>query len=96
MADTFLSRAKGLLGRSDLAQGCGLVITHCNSIHMFFMKFSIDVMFIDASGVVVGVVNAIKPGALSPIFWRADKAIELPVGTIEKTKTKTGDIVEIK
>jgi uncharacterized membrane protein (UPF0127 family) len=42
-----LSRMKGLLGKNDFPKGEALVITHCQSIHMFFMKFPIDVIFCD-------------------------------------------------
>ncbi|MFH0753748.1 MAG: DUF192 domain-containing protein [Candidatus Omnitrophota bacterium] len=96
IADTFFSRARGLLGRKSLPMDAGMVITRCQSIHMFFMKFSIDVVFIDNAGIVVGAVTSIKPWRLSPVFWKAAKVIELPEKTIEKTKTKVGDCLEIK
>ena len=46
-ADTFFKRLRGLIGRNKLPQGCGLMIAPCNSIHMLFMKFDIDAIFID-------------------------------------------------
>ncbi|MBF0386986.1 MAG: DUF192 domain-containing protein [Candidatus Omnitrophica bacterium] len=85
LADTFLARLKGLLGRTSLEPGEALVITRCNSIHMFFMRFALDVVFVDRSWCVVGLVRGIRPFQLSPIFWRAATAIELPVGTIAST-----------
>ena len=83
LADTPFSRMNGLLGRRSLEPGEALVITHCQSIHMFFMRFSIDVVFTDRQGIVVGVVERIGPFRLSPIFWKAYQAVELPAGTAQ-------------
>ncbi len=72
-----------MLGRAALHDGEALVITQCYSIHMFFMRFAIDVVFVDREWCVVGLVRAIKPFAVSPVFWRSATAIELPAGTID-------------
>ena len=96
LADSFWTRMRGLLGREALPQGQALVITRCNSIHMFFMKFPIDAAFLDASGRVVGDVRNIRPFQLSPVFWGAERVIELPAGTLDRTATSRGDIIEIK
>ena len=90
-ANTPLSRMQGLLGLRSLETGDGLVITRCQSIHMFFMRFSIDVIFTDRQGKVVGIVEKIAPFGLSPIFWKADKAVELPAGTVSRTGVQTGN-----
>lgn len=95
-ADTFSSRMKGLLNRDLLPSDEALIITQCQSIHMFFMKFPIDVIFVDRKDRVVGWVKNIKPNYLSPIYWNASYAIELNVGVIEKSNTAIGDILEIK
>lgn len=94
IADTFSSRLIGLLNRSVLLEGEALVITRCQSIHMFFMRFAIDVVFVDAENKVVGLVKNIKPFQLSPIFFKATSAIELPSGSIDKTKTSLGDWIK--
>lgn len=94
-ADTAFSRLKGLLGRSGIEPGQGMVITQCRSIHMLFMKFAIDVVFVDRNNIVVGIVKNIKPFQLSPYFFRAAAAIELPVGTIGATQTKKGDEIKL-
>lgn len=91
LADTPWTRMKGLLGRTGLASDQALLITHCNSIHMFFMKFPIDVVFIDRKGLVVGLVRNIPPFHVSPIFWKSASAIELPSGTLQETRTEPGD-----
>ncbi len=95
IADNPAQRMKGLLGRSSLAEGYALVITGCNSIHMLFMKFPIDVVFLDKKKNVVGIVSNIKPFQFSPIFWKAACAVELPVGIIASTKTQLGDQMSV-
>jgi len=88
-------RMKGLLGTREFPQGEALVITHCQSIHMFFMKFPIDVVFCDQHNKVVGLCSAIRPFQLSPIFFKASYAIELPSGSIASSNTKIGDKVKL-
>jgi uncharacterized protein len=85
------ARMKGLLGRRDFPKNEALVITHCQSIHMFFMKFSIDVIFCDRRNKVIGLCERLKPFCLSPVFFKASYAIELPSGTIAASKTQIGD-----
>ncbi len=94
-ADTSFSRMKGLLGRKAMSEEEALIITHCQSIHMFFMKFSIDAIFVNKKDVVVGLVQNIKPWQLSPMFFNASYVIELAPGAIEKTRTENGDKITI-
>lgn len=68
-----------------------MIITRCNSIHMFFMRFSIDVIFTDRNYKVVGLCKNIQPFQLSPIFLNSFFAIETPTGTIQSTDTALGD-----
>ena len=95
VANNPFSRMKGLLGTASLPVQKALVITPCNSIHMLFMQFPIDVIFINKTNHVVGLVNNIPPFAFSPIFWESSCAIELPAGTIQQTQTAVGDIIQI-
>jgi uncharacterized membrane protein (UPF0127 family) len=96
IAQNSSQRMKGLLGVTDFPQGEALVITHCQSIHMFFMKFPIDVIFCDRQDKVVGLCIGIKPFYLSPIFFKASYAIELPVGSIAASKTQRGDQIKLR
>ena len=91
LADSFLTRMRGLLGRASLPAGEGLIITGSQSIHMMFMRFPIDVIFIDGSKRVVGLVEHIKPFQFSPVFWKSVSAIELPVDAIKNSRTRLGD-----
>ena len=81
VAASFLQRAKGLIGRSSLPPGEGLLIERCNAIHTFFMKFPIDAIFLDRSGRVVKTVRNIRPWRfLVWGGWRAVKVLEVAAG----------------
>lgn len=95
IADSFFSHLVGLLNRSSLSDGEALIITQCKSIHMFFMRFAIDAIFVDKQNHVVGLVRNIKPFRMSPVFLKASFVIELPVGTIEKSNTSLGDLMKV-
>lgn len=95
VANTFFSRMRGLIGKSFLANDEALVITKCTSIHMFFMRFPIDAIFVDSDNQVVGIVSGIKPFQLSKIYWKASFVIEIAAGVISVSKTGVGDILEI-
>ncbi len=88
-------RTKGLLGRAGLDDGEGLWIAPCEAIHMFFMKFAIDAVFIDKKRRVTKVVSNLKPWRLAASL-RAHSVIELPVGVAERTRTEKGDQLEFE
>jgi len=93
IARTFFSRAKGLLGRRQFKGPQAIVLKPCSSIHTFFMRFPIDVIFVDRDNKVVGAISSIRPFRLSPIYFNSRFAIELPSGTLNSTSTQTGDTV---
>ena len=95
IAQTSSQRMKGLFGVSHFPTGEALVITHCQSIHMFFMKIPLDVIFCDRQHKVVGLCVGIKPFCLSPIFFKASYAIELPIGSIAASQTQIGDQLDV-
>ncbi len=92
VAKSLGARTKGLLGRSGLRPEQGLLIDPCSSIHMWFMRFPIDVVFLDGKNRVVGLRRNLKPWGMA-WSWRGIKTIELPVGVIAATSTQLGDIV---
>lgn len=94
-ANSPLSRFFGLLKKTHLEDGEGLLLTPCNSIHMFFMKFPIDVVFLDRKYKVVKTMENLKPWKISPVVFKAQSVLELPIGTIEKTQIKENDILEL-
>ncbi len=81
---------------SDLPPDSGLLIDPCSSIHMFFMRFAIDVLYVDRADRIVRAQRTIKPWRIGPIFTRGAKyVIELPVGTIEKSGSDVGDQLRV-
>ena len=87
------ARLRGLLGRTSLASNEALVLSPCNSIHTFFMRFPIDAIFMDSSGKVLYLYSHLKPNRLTRIHWRAKEVIEVASGTIEQWKVRVGDIL---
>ena len=95
IADSPATRAKGLLGREGLPEGAALWIEPCSSIHMFFMKFAIDVVYLDKERRVVKLVHGLKPWRLS-MAWRARSVVELPAGALERLDVQPNDRLEIQ
>ena len=89
-------RRRGLLGRESIEPGEALILPRCRQVHMFGMKFSIDVLFVDKRGRAVRCVRDLAPGRLSRWVRRARTTIELPVGTLDVTRTEPGDTILIE
>jgi uncharacterized membrane protein (UPF0127 family) len=94
VADNSAARAKGLLKRDGLDDGSGLWIVPCEAIHTFFMRFTIDVLYIDRKRRVRKAVKRLVPWRMS-MCLPAHSVLELPAGTIERTDTQKGDQLEI-
>ena len=90
-ADTFLRRFKGLMGVTALPLGEGLHIEPCNSIHTFFMKIPIDVLFLDRDLKVIDVAHALRPWKVSRVYFDVRSVLELPAGTAAAARTEAGD-----
>lgn len=95
-AGSFYSRFKGLMGAKALPMGSGLHIEPCNSIHMFFMKFAIDAVFLDRQMKVVKILHAIVPWRVSGIYPSARSVLELPAGTANASDTHEGDVLSFE
>jgi uncharacterized protein len=91
LADGWWSRTRGLLGQRSLAEGAGLLLTPCRSVHMYGMRFSIDVAFVSRDGTVVETYPGLAPGRRTRWHRDARYALELPAGTIAATGTCPGD-----
>ena len=92
VASNFIARGLGLMGRQRLPENGGLLIHDCNGIHMMFMRFPIDAVFVDKANVVLKTYERLLPWVgIVPLVWRADKVAELPVGTIRRHAIKPGD-----
>lgn len=90
-ATSYWARLRGLMFRAALPADGGLVIEPNSSVHTFWMRFPIDVIFVDRSDRVVGLVSAMPPHRPYAGAWRARRTIELPAGVIERTSTQIGD-----
>ena len=89
-ADNPLTRIVGLLGRRSLAPGEGIWFEPASSIHTAFMRFAIDVIFLDREGVVLRCIPAMRPFR-AVVQHGARAAVELPPGTIERCGVVAGD-----
>ena len=95
IADTFVSSFIGLIGKGSLALGHGLWIIPCQSVHTFWMRSSIDVIFLDKNRTVIHFVERLRPFRISKHISRARSVIELPTNTIKATHTQLGDQIEV-
>lgn len=102
VAESFLRRLVGLLGRERLAPGEGMLLRECNSVHMWFMRFPIDVVFLRSekragrANEEVWIVSSIRerlmPWRLMPVMdAQASHALELPAGTARAKGLTAGD-----
>lgn len=94
-ADDAASRSKGLLGRDGLGPGEALWIVPCPMIHTFFMRFAIDVLFLDRALTVRRVIEDMKPWRLSPWVFTARSVLELPGGSL-RGSVRVGDRLEMR
>jgi uncharacterized protein len=95
LANTFLLRLTGLMGKPALPQDQGLWITPCSSIHSFFMRFAFDAVFVDDKGHIVHLVEAMPPGQVTPLIQGAKAVLELPSGTISQHQLQVGDFLKL-
>lgn len=96
LAGTFYRRFIGLMAKKKLIKDEGLILRPCNSIHMFFMNFPIDVLFVDKDNKIIYLIQNFNPWRVSKIIKGSKYVVELPSGTINETNTVVGDIIEIK
>jgi uncharacterized protein len=95
VADTPLRRMKGLLGRSRLEEDEGMLIQPASSIHTWFMRFPIDVVFLDRELRVRRVVEAVRPWRFA-FGWRARAVLELPAGAAARSGLVAGQKLVLK
>lgn len=95
VADSSSSRRRGLLDRRGLEPGQGLWIVPCEAVHCFFMKFTIDVLFLSKTKQVLKAKPALKPWRIAACL-KAHSVLELPEGQIAATGTQAGDQLEFE
>lgn len=95
LADTSEKRRTGLLKHESLGQGEGLWIVPCESVHSFFMKFAIDLVYMDKNKKVKKVRHSMVPWRVSACL-SAHSILELPAGAVAATGTQAGDQLVIE
>jgi uncharacterized membrane protein (UPF0127 family) len=95
-ANTFFDKLFGLITRRKLKDREGFLIENCNGIHTFWMRYNIDVVFLDRKKRVLTIYYSLKPFRTTPFVKNAFFVLELKSGTIEKTSLKPGDLVSFE
>lgn len=90
VADTASRRSKGLLGRKGLEPGTALWIVPCESVHTFFMQFSLDLVYLDKQKRIVKIRRNIPPWRMS-LCLRAHSVLEFPAGALRAGLDSAGD-----
>jgi uncharacterized membrane protein (UPF0127 family) len=96
VASSLGDRMVGLLATAEVLPGEGLLIERTSSIHMFFMRYPIDVVFFDKNGRVTKLVHRLKPWRIVPWAPGARDCLELRAGALDGTETQVGDQLEIR
>jgi uncharacterized membrane protein (UPF0127 family) len=91
LADTFWLRLRGLLGAAPLQKEEGVILVGEKSIHTLFMKFPIDVVYVDKEHKVIRTDANMVPFRLGPFVARSAYVLEMLTGTIANTATEVGD-----
>jgi uncharacterized membrane protein (UPF0127 family) len=94
IADNPVLRVIGLMFKAR-PQGDGLLLEPCNSIHTFFMRYSLDIVFLSRSNEVVKIIRDLKPWRMTRIYFKARKTLEVPAGKLPMD-IKVGDILEVQ
>ena len=95
LASGMLARFRGLMFQRSLPDNAGLVLMPEGQIHMFFMRFPLDVVHADQHGTVLRLLVGIKPWRVGPMVRKSRIIVELPAGAIARTGTQTGDVITL-
>jgi uncharacterized protein len=93
LADDLPSRSRGFLFRPPPADGEGILLSPCRAVHMYGVRFPLDIVFISETGQVVATYRELRPWRRSSLHGTALHALELPPGTIRATDTVVGDVL---
>ena len=101
VAHTAAAQSRGLLGRDALAPGAGMLFDGYNFLpvmwmHMFFMRFAIDIVFLDRTNRVLRINHSLKPWRVSSLVLGARRALELEAGAAARSGTVEGDQLEVE
>jgi uncharacterized membrane protein (UPF0127 family) len=94
LADTLWSRLIGLMFKKELLEADGLMLDPCRSIHTFFMRYSLDIVFINSKNEIIKIIRDLKPWRMTWIYLNACKTLELPAGKLPQD-VSIGDRLEV-
>jgi len=95
VADSIFTRMKGLIGKTSLASGSGLLLKPCKAVHTFGMRFAIDIVFLDKGNRVIKIIEALKPNRMTTVYSSASTVLELAGGSAAEAHLSKGDYLEI-
>ncbi len=101
VAEGMAEQSRGLLGREALEPGRGMLFQRGRLepfmlMHMFFMRFSIDIVFLDQDDRVVKIDHNLRPWRVSSLVFRARKALEIEAGSAARAGTRAGDQIRFE
>lgn len=95
IAKSLFSRSVGVIGWKDFGDKNGLLLTNTSSIHTFFVRFPLEVVFLNKEMEIIKIVENLRPFSFSPIVWKAKHVLEMPTGSISKYALKNGDKINL-
>ena len=94
IADSFFTRLAGLMFRRKLPAATGLLLAPCNSVHMCFMRFAIDVIYLDKDYKILKVVKNLRPWIGLSMCTKAYATLEMSAGEAERCGLEVGKKLE--
>lgn len=95
IAEAMMDRMIGLMFKKKMVGYEGLLISPCRSIHTFFMRYSLDIIFLNSDNKIIKIIRDMKPWRLTWFYFRAKKTLELPAGKFP-VELKEGDQLVVK
>lgn len=93
IADNFFTRFRGLMLRENIAKGRGLLISPCSSVHMMFMRFTIDVVYLSKGYRILKIVRNLRPWIGVSMCSGAHSVLELKSGEAERLHLKVNQVL---
>ena len=95
VANSFVERGVGLMFKKEMVGFNALLIDPCKSIHTFFMKYDLDVLFIDSKWKIVKIKRNLKPWRMTMLSFRTTRVLEMKGGELSPD-VKVGDVLEVQ
>lgn len=93
VATSFFTRFMGLMGKKEMGKNEAIIFPRCNSIHTFFMRMPIDVVFVSQNGRIVRIYNALNPWKMLAPVKGAKHAVEMAAGCSAEKALREGDML---